>query len=378
MVLKSYQNSVPSPSYVCEEDALRANLALLADIEKQSGAKILVALKGFAFHYAFDLIAEYLSGAAASGLHEAKLASELGKEVHTFCPAIKESEFDEIARLSDHLIFNSFSQWRRFSKQAKSYEHLECGMRINPEVSTVETDIYNPCAPYSRLGVSLEEFKRDELEGISGLHFHALCEQDSRDLEKVLESIESKFGDILPNMRWVNFGGGHHITREGYDVGLLIRLIQKFAKRYDVQVYLEPGEAVGWKTGTLVGEVVDIVRNKIDIAILDISATTHMPDTLEMPYRAEILGAKEPHELPYTYRMTGPSCLAGDVIGDYSFKEPLYIGQRIIFDDMIHYTMVKTTTFNGIKLPSIVWYTKDEGSKIVKEFGYEDFKSRLG
>jgi carboxynorspermidine decarboxylase len=374
---KVYEKSVSTPCYVCEEVALEENLKLLADVQKRSGAKILVALKGFALWHAYPMIRKYLSGAAASGLHEVKLASELGKEVHTFCPAFKESEFDEIANLSNHLIFNSFSQWERFAKKAKSYKHLKCGIRINPEYSSVETDIYNPCAPFSRLGVVQSEFREDLLEGISGLHFHALCEQDSTDLAGVLQNLEDKFGKYLSQMEWVNFGGGHHMTRDGYDIELLVSLIKAFKAKYNIEVYLEPGEAVGWKTGTLVGEVVDIVRNQMDIAILDISATTHMPDVLEMPYRPTLLGAGDVGEKSHLYRLTGPSCLAGDVIGDFTFDTALKVGDRLVFDDMIHYTMVKTTTFNGIKLPSIAWHDKAGNTTIFKEFGYEDFKNRL-
>ncbi|MBU1641142.1 MAG: carboxynorspermidine decarboxylase [Proteobacteria bacterium] len=375
---RPYQELVPSPCFVLEEERLLANLEILADVQAQSGAKILLALKAFAMFSVFDQVGDYLFGAAASGLNEARLAwEEMGKEVHTFCPAIKEHDFATLAQLSDHLIFNSFSQWQRFRNQAADYPHTKFGMRINPEHSEGAVAIYDPCAPGSRLGVTLAEFKVDELAGLSGLHFHTLCEQEFAPLARTVAAFEEHFGPFMAGMEWLNFGGGHHITKPGYDVAGLVKLLIEVRDRYGVQLYLEPGEAISYQTGTLVGEVVDLVRNGMDIAILDVSAATHMPDVLEMPYRAEIVGAGLPGAKAHTYRLGGPSCLAGDVIGDYSFAAPLTIGQRLVFTDMIHYTMVKTNTFNGVGLPSIAIWRKNGELQLVKEFGYEDFKGRL-
>jgi carboxynorspermidine decarboxylase len=375
---RPYQELVPSPCFVLEEERLLANLAVLADVQARSGAKILLALKAFAMFSVFDRVAAALSGAAASGLHEARLArEEMGKEVHTFCPAIKDKDFPRLAALSDHLIFNSFSQWQRHRDQAADYPRTKFGLRVNPRHSEGAVAIYDPCAPGSRLGVTPELFRPAELAGLSGLHFHTLCEQEFAPLARTVAAFEHHFGPYLADMEWLNFGGGHHITKPGYDVVGLVRLLTEVRDRYDVQLYLEPGEAISYHTGTLVGEVVDLVRNDLDIAILDVSAATHMPDVLEMPYRPEIVGAGRPDVLAHTYRLAGPSCLAGDVIGDYSFAAPLAIGQRLVFTDMIHYTMVKTNTFNGVGLPSIaIWRTNGE-LQLVKEFGYEDFKGRL-
>ncbi len=367
---------IDTPVYILQEAALEKNLQLLDYVQKTSGAKILLALKGFAFQASFDLIGRYLHGCCASGLHEARLAKEaMGKEVHTYAPAFKEEEIDEILSLSDHLVFNSFDQWRRFKKRAIG--RVSCGLRINPEVSAAPKDIYNPCAPYSRLGITRAEFREEEIEGIEGLHFHALCEQDADALERVLEGVEEKFGHLIAGMKWVNFGGGHHITREGYDLQKLIGLIGDFKSRYGVDVYLEPGEAVGWRTGVLVATVLDIVHNGVDIAILDTSAEAHMPDTIIMPYRAEVRGAGRAGEKPYTYRLAGNTCLAGDVMGDYSFDKPLQVGDRIVFEDQIHYTIVKNTTFNGIKLPDLAIERKDGTIEVVRRFGYEAYASRV-
>ncbi len=364
-----------TPFYLMEEEKLERNLRLLDEVQRHSGAKILLALKGFAFSGAMEMVSEYLHGCCASGLHEARYAAQkVGKEVHTYAPAFKEEEIDEIIGLSHHLVFNSFAQWRRFRDRALG--RVSCGLRINPEVSASPADLYNPCAPYSRLGIRREAFEPDQLEGIEGLHFHALCEQDADALEKVLEGVEAKFGAFLPRMKWVNFGGGHHITREGYDVEKLIRLIKSFREKYGVEVYLEPGEAVGWQTGVLVASVLDIVHNGIDIAILDTSAEAHMPDTIIMPYRAEVRGAGAAGEKAYTFRLAGNTCLAGDVMGDYSFDRPLRIGDRIVFEDQIHYTIVKNTTFNGIKLPDLAILRKNGSVEIVRRFGYEAFESR--
>ncbi len=373
-------SEIPTPCYVCEEALLERNLKTLDRIQKQSGAKILLALKGFAMWSTFDLVGRYLAGTSASGLHEARLGrEEMGKEVHTYSPAFKEEEIEQIATISDHIIFNSPKQVERFLKRAKSANPaISCGLRVNPEFSAAPTDLYNPCAPYSRLGTTAANLDPSILEDLEGLHFHALCEQNVDALEGVLKAFESRFGDYIGQMKWINFGGGHHITREDYDVERLIAVIQEFRARHKgVAVYLEPGEAVGWQTGPLVASVLDIVHNGIDIAILDVSAEAHMPDTLAMPYRAEVRGAGKPGEKPYTYRLAGNTCLAGDIMGDYSFDTPLKIGEKILFEDQIHYTMVKSTTFNGVVHPSIAIWTKENRLKIVRKFGYEDFKNRL-
>ncbi len=367
---------IHTPAYILEEKKLRKNLELLSYIQKKSGAKILLALKGFAFKASFEMMRTYLSGCCASGLHEAKLAHELFKgEVHTYAPAFKEDEIEEIISISHHLVFNSFSQWEKYKEQAKG--KVSCGLRINPEVSAAPTDLYNPCAAYSRLGITQENFYHDRLEGIEGLHFHALCEEDADALETVLESFEKKFGSAISQMKWINFGGGHHITKAGYDIEKLIMIIQAFKSRYDVEVYLEPGEAVGWQTGVLVATVLDIVHNGIDIAILDTSAEAHMPDTIIMPYCSEVRGAGRTGEKPYDYRLAGNTCLAGDIMGDYSFDSPLKVGDKIIFKDQIHYTIVKNTTFNGIPLPSIMIEKENGKVELVNQFGYDTYKNRL-
>ena len=371
---------IPTPCYVCEEEKLERNLKILDRVQKESGAKVLLALKGFAMWSTFGLVGRYLAGTSASGLHEARLGrEEMDKEVHTYSPAFKEEEIEAIARFSDHLVFNSPAQVRRFLKKAKAANpDLSCGIRVNPEFSSAPVDLYNPCAPFSRLGTTIENFDPGILDDLDGLHFHALCEQNVDALEGVLAAFEEKFGGYIPKMKWINFGGGHHITRKDYDVDRLIRVIRDFKSRHgDVEVYLEPGEAVGWQTGPLVASVLDIVRNGMEIAILDVSAEAHMPDTLAMPYRAEVRGAGKAGEKPYTYRLGGNTCLAGDIMGDYSFDEPLKIGDKIVFEDQIHYTMVKSTTFNGVQHPSIAIWTKENELKIVREFGYEDFKNRL-
>lgn len=374
---------VPSPCFVVDVAAVEENLKLLNRVQRESGAKVLAALKAFSCWRLGDLTARYLSGTCASGLHEARLGREYyGGEVHTYSAAFRESDLKEILEISDHVVFNSFSQWRRFRDLALAAQQrrpqLRFGLRINPEHSEGEVPLYDPCAPGSRMGVPASRFEPDLLEGISGLHFHTLCEQDVPPLERTVKAVEEKFGPWLAKMEWVNFGGGHHITQPGYQVDALIELIKDFSRRHDVQVYLEPGEAVAIHTGVLVAEVLDITWNQLDQAILDTSATCHMPDTLEMPYRADIWGAGEPGEFAHTYRLGGMTCLAGDVMGDYSFAEPLRVGQRLLFDDMSHYTMVKTTTFNGIPLPSIaLWDSRTDELEVVRQFGYEDFKTRL-
>ena len=377
--IETKSHLLPSPCWLLEEEKLLTNLELLQRVKDQSGAKVLLALKGYALWKSFDTIRTYLDGCCASGLHEAKLAhEEFRKEVHTYAPAFKEEELEEIAAISHHLVFNSPAQFKRFSTQAKEINpSLSLGLRINPECSQAPKEIYNPCGLYSRLGTTLENIDETILAQCDGLHFHALCEEDSDALEEVLKAFEEKFGNYIPQMQWINFGGGHHITRKGYDVEKLIGLIKAFKSRYNVEVYLEPGEAVGWQTGPLITTVLDIVHNGIDIAILDSSAEAHMPDTIIMPYRADVRDAGEAGEKAYTYRLGGNTCLAGDIMGDYSFDRPLKIGDNIIFEDQMHYTMVKATTFNGIKLPSIAIKRINGDIEVVKEFGYEEFKGRL-
>ena len=372
-------STLPSPCWLLEEEKLQKNLELISNIKQQSGAKVLLALKGYALWKSFPLIKPYLDGCCASGLHEAKLANEtFSKEVHTYSPAFKEEEIEEIAKISHHLVFNSPAQFQRFAEKAKHINpNLSLGLRVNPEYSESPKEIYNPCGLYSRLGTTLENMDESILELCDGLHFHALCEQDSNALDNVLQNFEEKFGSYIPKMKWINFGGGHHITRKGYDTHKLIQLIKDFKEKYDVEVYLEPGEAIGWETGPLITTVLDIVHNGIDIAILDSSAEAHMPDTIIMPYRAEVRNAGEAGEKTYTYRLAGNTCLAGDIMGDYSFDTPLNIGDKVIFEDQMHYTMVKATTFNGVKLPSIAIQRKDGTVDVVREFGYEDFKHRL-
>jgi len=370
---------LPSPCWLLEESKLVENLKIIEKIKKKSAAKVLLALKGYALWKSFDILQPFLDGCCASGLHEAKLATEeFGKEVHTYAPAYKEEEIEEIASLSHHMVFNSPAQFKRFATLAKrTNPELSLGLRVNPEYSASPKEIYNPCGLYSRLGTTLENFDETLLEKLDGLHFHALCEQDSSALEAVLQNFEEKFKEYIPQMKWINFGGGHHITRKDYNVEKLIDLINGFKAKYQVEVYLEPGEAIGWETGPLIATVLDIVHNGIDIAILDTSAEAHMPDTIIMPYRAEVRGAGEAGEKAHTYRLGGNTCLAGDIMGDYSFDVPLQIGDRIIFEDQMHYTMVKATTFNGIKLPSIAIERKSGHIEVLREFGYEDFKNRL-
>jgi carboxynorspermidine decarboxylase len=376
-------SQVPTPAYVLEEARLKGNLQLLDRIQRESGGKIILALKGFAFWSTFPWVREVLHGATASSLHEAMLAKEeMGREVHVYSVAYSDAEFPQILALADHLVFNSFSQWRRFKPAVMAAKaagkQVSCGIRVNPGHSEVETPLYDPCYTHSRLGVTIAEFRPDELDGIDGLHFHAHCGNDSDTLERVLASFERLYGAFLPQMKWVNFGGGHHITKAGYDVERLIRLIRDFRTTHGVDVYLEPGEAVGWRTGPLVASVLDIVHNGMAIAILDTSATAHMPDTLEMPYRPEIRGAADTGVLPHTYRLGGVTCLAGDVIGDWSFAEPLNVGDKLVFEDMIHYTIVKNTTFNGIQLPALCIWTEEGELQVKRHFGYEAYKLRNG
>ncbi len=371
--------SLPSPCWLLEEEKLIDNLRIIQHIKQKSGAKVLLALKGYALWKSFPTLKPYLDGCCASGLHEAKLAHEtFGKEVHTYSPAFKEEEIEEVASISHHLVFNSPSQFTQFATKAKKANpQISLGLRVNPEYSEAPKEIYNPCGLHSRLGTTLSNFDERILDSCEGLHFHALCEQSADALEHVLAHFEEKFAHYIPQMKWINFGGGHHITKKGYDIDKLIRLIQDFKAKYDVDVYLEPGEAIGWQTGTLISTVLDIIHNGIDIAILDCSAEAHMPDTIIMPYRAEVLGASTAHEKPHTYRLAGNTCLAGDIMGDYSFDAPLQAGDRVVFLDQMHYTMVKATTFNGVKLPDIAIVKLDGTIDILRQFGYDEYKQRL-
>lgn len=372
---KADLSQIETPFYVVDEALLEKNLRVLSYVKKKTGCKILLALKGFAMHSTFPLIRKYLDGICASSPHEAKLGREkFGKEVHAFAPAYSENDIRGLLKTCDHIVFNSFAQWKKFRKKLKG--KVEASIRINPEYAEVETELYNPCAPNSRMGVTLKNFDETELQGISGLHFHALCEQNSDTLERVLEAAEKNFGKYFSKMKWINFGGGHHITRKDYDVEKLCKLIIDFKKKYGVQVILEPGEAVALNAGFLVSSVLDAINNGMDIAIMDTSAETHMPDTLAMPYRPYIIGSGNPGEKKYTYRLGGLTCLSGDVIGDYSFDKKLEVGTRLAFTDMAIYSMVKNTTFNGVQLPSIV-LVKNGKAKVVKRFGYEDYKNRL-
>jgi len=367
--------NIETPCYVCYEELLEKNLKTLSYVKQKSGAKVLLALKGFAFYHLEPLVSRYLNGCCASGLWEAKLSNEeFGGETHTYSPAYKDDEIDEIAEISEHVVFNSFAQWEKY--KSKVLNKASCGLRINPQISCAPVELYNPCAEFSRFGITQKEFKEDMLDGIDGLHFHALCEQGADELQSVLKSVEDRFGKYIYGMKWVNFGGGHHVTKDGYDVEKLIRLIVDFSKKYDVQVYLEPGEAVGWRCGVLVSTVLDIVRNEMDIAILDVSAEAHMPDTLAMPYRSDVRDSGKANEKKYRYKLTGNSCLSGDIMGDYSFDRPLKIGDKVIFEDQIHYSIVKNTTFNGIRLPSLAVVRKDGSFEVVKSFYYRDYKER--
>ena len=376
-------SQVPSPCHVLHRGLLEQNLRILRSVMDRSGAKVLLALKGFAQFSEAKLIAKYLAGTTASGIHEALLGrEEFGGEVHAYSPAFKDEEFARLLRVADHISFNSPTQWKRHKAAALAAgRKISFGLRVNPEHAEVDVELYNPCAAGSRLGTLRSEIKSaDDLAGLEGLHFHTMCQQGSDVLERTVAAFEAKFGEFIPQLKWVNFGGGHHITREGYDLERLIRVITGFRQRWGqhIQVYLEPGEAIGIGTGVLVGTVLDLVHNGVDIAIIDISATNHMPDTLEMPYRADIMDADLPGKLPHTYRLGSVTCLAGDVIGDYSFAAPLKIGQRLVFMDMSHYTFVKNTTFNGVPLPAIASFDPTaEQIQVVRRFGYADYKNRL-
>lgn len=376
-------NELPTPAYVLDEKKLKENLEILRMVEEKAGCSILLAQKAFSMFCEYPLIGEYLSGTTASGLYEARLGKEeMGKENHVFSPAYREEEIDEIAEICDHVIFNSFSQLRKYKERCKGKTSI--GLRINPECSTQEDHaIYDPCATGSRLGITLANFLKEVeaepslLEGVEGLHFHTLCEQNADALEITLKAVEEKFGPYLKKMKWLNMGGGHHITREDYDVDCLIRCVRYMRDTYGVKVYLEPGEAVALNAGYLVTEVMDVVENGMKILILDASAACHMPDVLEMPYRPPLYGSGLAGEKAHTYRLSSCTCLAGDVIGDYSFDREILPGDKMYFQDMAIYSMVKNNTFNGIGLPALAVMDEKEDCRIVKQFGYKDFKERL-
>ena len=375
---------VATPAFVVDEGLLADNLTVLGRVKARTGCRILLALKCFAMYRVFPQLAEVLDGVCCSSPHEARLGrEEFGREVHSFAAAYSAADIEDLALTSDHLVFNSFAQKDRFlplarQRAAVAGRRLEFGLRINPEHSEGAVPLYDPCAPGSRLGIRRADFRTDRLDGISGLHWHNLCEQDADCLERTVAAVEEAFGDVLPRMAYVNFGGGHHITRPGYDLDLLVQIVNRFRERWGVQVYLEPGEAVALNAGYLVATVLDVVNADLPVAVIDASVPAHMPDVLEMPYRPHVIGAGEPGEKGWTCRIGGLSCLAGDVAGEYSFDRPLVAGDRLVFTDMAIYTMVKTNTFNGVQLPAIVLYHPDEDRlETVRRFGYEDFKTRL-
>lgn len=375
-MLPPYQE-LDRPAYVLDLDRLENNLQLIDRVQKESGVNVILALKGFSMWSVFPLIKKYLKGATASSYNEARLIfEEMECKAHTYSPAYIPHQFDEIIKISDHITFNSIAEYEKYKEKVTP---ASPGLRINPEFSDVATDLYNPGNPESRLGIIKKHFPPNLPEGIEGLHMHTLCESGSDALEKLIQNFEEKFGSFIPDLRWVNFGGGHLMTRKGYDIELLIKILSSFKKRYPhIEVFLEPGSAVVWETGELVAFVLDIVKgNTIDTAILDVSFTAHMPDTLEMPYRPQIVGATNPINNKPTYRIGGNSCLAGDFMNAYSFDHPLKVGDQIIFKDMIHYTMVKTTMFNGVDHPDIMTWSSKDGFKLIRRFSYHDFKSRL-
>lgn len=370
--------SLPTPCYVIDEKKLKDNLEILAGVEKRTGAKVLLAQKAFSCYHLYPLIGHYISGTACSGLYEARLGfEEMGKENHIFSAAYRESEMDEIICCCGHIIFNSFSQLDRYRDRVLA-SGKKIGLRVNPECSTQEGhEIYDPCSPTSRLGIPERFFRRDDLDGVTGLHFHTLCEQNSDALERTLEAVEEHFGDVLRKMEWINLGGGHHITRNDYDIPRLERCIKHLQDKYGLEVFIEPGEAVALNAGYLVTEILDIIENDMSIAILDASAACHMPDVLEMPYRPPLANSGLPGEKPYFYRLGSQTCLAGDVIGEYSFDAPLSVGDRLVFEDMAIYSMVKNNTFNGMRLPSILLLCEDGRIETLRSFGYSDFRERL-
>ncbi|HEB9350394.1 TPA: carboxynorspermidine decarboxylase [Campylobacter coli] len=381
MFYKKFQ----TPAYILEEDKLRKNCEILANVGEKSGAKVLLALKGFAFSGAMKIVGEYLKGCTCSGLWETKFAKEyMDKEIHTYSPAFKEDEMSEIAHLSHHIVFNSLYQFDKFKSLCTNNS---LGLRCNLEFSFAPKELYNPCGKYSRLGILSKDLENCDLSGVEGLHFHALCEESADALEAVLKVFEKKFGKWIKQMKWVNFGGGHHITKQGYDIQKIITLCKKFSDKYGVQVYLEPGEAVGWQSGVLVASVVDIVENEKRIAILDTSSEAHMPDTIIMPYTSEVLNARilatrenekisDLKENEFAYLLTGNTCLAGDVMGEYAFKEELKRGDRVVFLDQIHYSIVKNTTFNGIRLPNLMLLNSKNELEMIREFSYKDYALR--
>ncbi len=371
---------IPSPSFVLEEALLQKNLQLLYEVQEATGISIILAFKGFAMWSVFPLVRKYLKGATASSLHEARLCfEEMESKAYTYSPAYIPSEFDELMKYSQHITFNSINQFHLYKEKiARHTSPISCGIRVNPEFSEVETDLYNPCAPGSRLGETIDAFKDGLPEGIEGLHFHTLCESNSYDLEKTLGAFEERFGHFLPQLNWVNMGGGHLMTHKDYNLKHLVHLLKAFKQKYDVEVILEPGSAIAWETGVLVSTVLDIFESKgIKTLLLDVSFTAHMPDTLEMPYRPKIVGATDPIQGQPTYRIGGMSCLSGDYLSEYSFEKEVAIGDQIIFKDMIHYTMVKTNMFNGVKHPNIAVWTSNHELKMVREFTFEDYKNRL-
>jgi carboxynorspermidine decarboxylase len=373
-------SGITTPAYILDERTLRKNGAILKSISEKSGAKFLLALKAFSSYSTFPILREYLYGTTASSLNEYKLSvEEFGKETHIYNAAYRSDEFDSYLEHASHITFNSFSQWKRFRDRVKNSSHNpSCGIRINPEISHVNTSLYNPCAPYSRFGVTQVEFEEDALEGIEGFHFHTLCGSQAEALEKTIAAVEAKFGKYLHRLKWVNMGGGHYITSPTYNVDLLIDIVKKFKEKYNVEVYLEPGEAVVLHAGYMVASVLDIVKNEKNIAILDTSATAHMPDILEMPYQPNIHNAsKSPTEFPHSYILGGATCLSGDTIGEYSFPEPLEVNSKLLFKDMAQYTIVKNTMFNGINLPSISILREDGRLELMKSFDYQNFKSRV-
>lgn len=366
--------AVSTPCYILDVNLLQLNAQLLADVARDSGAEILLALKAFASFATFPYIKNYFAGTCASSLDEARLAAEkFGGEVHVFSPAFREREVADYLRYASHFSFNSFAQFTQFREK---FSARSLGLRINPEHREVETALYDPCRVGSRLGICARDFIDQDLRGVEGLHFHNLCEKNAEALVRTLSVVEKNFAPYLQKMKWLNCGGGHHITRADYDVALLVKTMRELREKYAVQIYLEPGEAVALNAGFLVAEVIDLFNNDGEIAIVDVSAATHTPDVLEMPYRPQIIGAGLPHEKKYTYRLGGPSCLAGDEIGEYSFAEKLTRGSRLVFTDMAHYSIVKNNTFNGIRLPSI-YLCHDGIAQLVKHFSYDDFLHRL-
>ena len=373
-------SKIPSPCYVIDEERFRNNLSLIKHVAAESGAEIILAFKGFAMWGVFPILKEYLSGAAASSVDEARLCfEEIGSPAHTYSPAYKTDDFNSLLKYSSHITFNSLAQFRKYSTELQNYpKKISAGLRINPEFSEISHGLYNPCSPGSRLGIIAEDLIDGLPEGIEGLHFHVLFESDSYALEKILQIVQEKFGRFFPKLKWINMGGGHLITGKNYDSVHLINILKQFREKSGLHIILEPGSAFAWETGELVATVEDIVENHgIKTAILDVSFTAHMPDCLEMPYKPKILGATDPVVGKPTYRIGGNSCLSGDVMGEWSFEKTLVPGDRIIFLDMIHYTMVKTTTFNGVHHPSIGIWTKEGEFRLIKEFGYEDYKNRL-